>query len=129
MYASFSCNNIALIRIINFTLFKSVTRIYDVVTRKTITLRMNVIRAQDALHILSDQAADREHEISRFSEKQPEESYDCAKSECPIIDTFYTSAGNDTVMSIWRFTLPELQLLKFILLNCITRSWNFGHGN
>ena len=49
---------------------------------------MNRTRAEDALRILGDAAANREHELQRFTTERREDSDDEADAECPILDSF-----------------------------------------
>ncbi len=69
---------------------------------------MNPGRAEDALRILGEQAAEREHVLSGLSASRYQESDDEADAECPIIDSFYDSSSNEDVLKMCNFTLPEL---------------------
>ncbi len=87
---------------------------------------MNPGRAEDVLRILVEQAAEREHVLSGLSASRYQESDDEADAECPIIDSFYGSGGNEAVLKMCKSTLPELQRLYAIMQECIVTSWNVG---
>ena len=87
---------------------------------------MNTSRAQDALRILSDVAAEREHKLIQFSASRADESDDEADAESPIFDSFYNVGGNESILKITNFTAPEFRKLYSILQQCITSRWNSG---
>jgi len=90
---------------------------------------MNAGRAEDALRILGEQAADRDHEISAFSALRSQDSDDESDAECPIIDSFYGSGGNQAILKMCNFTLPEFRRLYSIMHEHIVTTWNVGRGN
>ena len=55
---------------------------------------MNNARAHDALRILSEAAAEREHDLLHHSPNRSPDSDDEADAESPILDSFYDVGGN-----------------------------------
>ena len=81
---------------------------------------MNNSRAQDALRLLREVAADREHDLLQYSISTQEDSDDEADSESPIFDSFYTVQGNEAILQMTNFTAPEFRKLYSILEPFIT---------
>ena len=89
---------------------------------------MNNARAHDALRVLSEFAAQRNHEMLKYSPNRPEESDDESDADSPIFDSFYNVGGNESILSLTNFTSAEFRKLYSILHDCIIRNWNNGRG-
>ena len=89
---------------------------------------MNTARAQDALRILSQVAAERNHEMHRYSPTRHEECDDESEAESPIFDSFYSARGNEAILKMTNFTSAEFRKLYSILHECIIHNWNNGRG-
>lgn len=89
---------------------------------------MNLERAQDALRILAEQAVEKTHQLSTYSVTPNQESDNEADSESPVVDSFYEFGGNDSILKMTNFTLPEFRRLYGIFYESITTSWNLGRG-
>ena len=89
---------------------------------------MNQARAEDALRMLAEQAAEREHEHSTFSTSREQLSDDEVDAESPIMDAFYNSDGSEGIMKIIKITPAEFRRLYSMMCNHIMRTWNVGRG-
>ena len=59
---------------------------------------MNASRADDALRLLSERAAEREHVLPQFSPTRHVEPDHAVDAESPILNSFYQTGGNDSIM-------------------------------
>ena len=78
---------------------------------------MNDSRAQDALRLLSEVAAEREHDLQQYSANNHDSSDEEYDAESPIFDSFYNAGGNDSIRKMTNFTALELRKLYSILQN------------
>ncbi len=89
---------------------------------------MNAVRAEDALRILSEQAAEREHQLSTYSSTKTDDLVDNVEAECPIFDSFHQSGGHGAILKMSNFAPFEFRKLYSIKQPEIVTSWNVGRG-
>ncbi len=76
---------------------------------------MNAGRVGDALRILSEQAAEREHQLSAYPSTSREERDNDVDAPSPIFYSFYNSGGNDAILKMTNFAPFEFQKLYSII--------------
>ena len=90
--------------------------------------KMNSARAEDALRLLGEIAAEREHELSNYPTTREQESDTEADEESPIFNSFYNSGGSESIMKMTNFTPNEFRTFYGTLQSHIMTKWNVGRG-
>lgn len=83
----------------------------------------------DALRLLADAAADREHELNCYS-AQPdnEDSDEDNGSDCPVFDKFYENGGSAAISAMTNFNPGHLERLWKKVEPHTSKFHNVGRG-